>query len=116
VGNQSIKLKDVKKIIDPSLKNNGQNLPKIQPPDLKNSQAASDNEEKGAEEAPVSPANLMDSVGMSNGMMEKFKQDTTPAAAAAPVIKPETKPQPEQAEGTKAPKSNLKVHTPSVHS
>lgn len=87
VGNQAVKLKDVKKIVDPSLKNNDQKLTMSSSPDLKSGQAASENEDKGAEEAPVTPANMLTNVGMSNGMMEKLKKETTPNA----MIKPESK-------------------------
>jgi flagellar basal-body rod modification protein FlgD len=94
VGSQSVKLKDVKKIVDPSIKSNDQKTATIPVPDLKSSPPASENEDKGAEEAPPSPGNLMTSVGMSNGMMEKFKKDTTTPAGPRnepTVMKEETK-------------------------
>jgi flagellar basal-body rod modification protein FlgD len=93
VGSQTVKLKDVKKILDPSIKSNGQKTTNVVAPDLKTGQGAAENEEKGAEEAAPSADNLMTSVGMSNGMMEKFKNDMTPQQASAPKaqIIPESK-------------------------
>ena len=96
VGNQTIKLKDVKKISDPSIKNNDQKITPAANPDLKSAGDTKENE--GAPEAPISPSNLMTNVGMSNGMMEKFKKETTPGAPSA-VMKAETK-APVKAEST----------------
>ena len=95
VGSQSVKLKDVKQIIDPSAKNNDQKSTSNIVPDLKTRPSASENEEKGAEEAAPTPAGLMTSVGMSSGMMEKLKKDTTPSSGhqtEPTVMKEESKP------------------------
>jgi flagellar basal-body rod modification protein FlgD len=89
VGTQTIKLKDVKRIIDPSLKNNDQKSASVPAPDLKTGQAAVETDDKGAEEAPLLPTNLMTGVGLSGGMMEKLKRETSPTPG--PVLKPETK-------------------------
>ncbi len=106
VGTQTVKLKDVKKIVDPSIKTSDQKSLTSSSQDLKKGQAALDTEDKGAEEAAPSPSNLMTSVGMSNGMMERFKKETSPeealmkpeaeartASAATAKIIPETKPE-----------------------
>ena len=99
VGQQSIKLKDVKKIEDPNLKQKDQNSAPAAAQDLKTPPPVAETEDKGAEEAPPSPSNLMTGVGMSNGMMEKFKKETSPAseASSGPVgaakIIPETRPE-----------------------
>jgi flagellar basal-body rod modification protein FlgD len=97
VGRQSVKLKDVKKIVDPSTKNNDQKSTSLNNTDLKNSGVASENEEVGAPEATPTVSNLMTSVGMSSGMMDKLKKETStePIAGAAPhaVLKEESKAQ-----------------------
>ena len=140
VGSQTVKLKDVKKIVDPGMLTQGQK-PGIQAPttdqktaanpapDLKLVQAASENEEKGAEEAPPSAGELLTSVGMSNGMMEKFKKDLSPESTAEaraeamgtakiiPESKPEAKaestskglPNGGRMPGTKAPVPNVNM-------
>lgn len=82
VGNQSVKLKDVKKIVDPSLMKNDQKLNTGVLPDLKKQPAALDNnkkdeEDKRAGDAPLaSPSNIMSSVEMSREMMDKFQKET----------------------------------------
>ncbi len=75
VGDQAIRLKDVRKIVDPSIKNNDQK--KSSPPlqDLKGTQGRSETEEQGAEEAPPGLGDLMANVGMSNEMMERLKKE-----------------------------------------
>ena len=114
VGTQTVKIKDVRRIVDPSIKNNDQKPNKVGGPDLKTGGAASQTntkaeveEDKGAGEAPPSPANMMTNVGMSNGMMEKFKNDLSPTPG--PVIKPETKPE-QKAEATQDQKTLAARH------
>lgn len=84
VGNQSVKLKDVKKIVDPSLMKNDQISKKTAGQDLRNQQVAKQNEEKkdeakAAGDPPLqTPSNLMDSVGMSREMLSKLQKETKP--------------------------------------
>lgn len=84
VGNQSVKLKDVKKIVDPGLMQNGQIAKSSSGQDLKNQPVTSQNGEKGAEDKragdPVKPpvSNLMDSVKMSREMMDRLEKETKP--------------------------------------
>jgi flagellar basal-body rod modification protein FlgD len=87
VGTQSVKLKDVKKIVDPSLMKNGQisQNTKLTPgQDLLKQQSASQNGEKADEEQragdPVQPpaSNVMDSVGMSRDLMARLEKETRP--------------------------------------
>ena len=88
VGNQSIKLKDVRKIVDPATQKKDQNAQKVQSPDLKKLSAASENEVKGAEEVPIGAEQpIMEQVGLSREMMNKLEKETKPQAVA----KPETK-------------------------
>ena len=77
VGNQTVKLKDVKKIVDPSLKKNDQNVNNVQTQDLKNQPSASENEiSKGAKEGVPSPMqNLMSSVSLSGDMKNKLQKE-----------------------------------------
>jgi len=120
VGTQSVKLKDVKKIVDPSLvqphekgpvtpiqnldQKNGQNLEKIKTPDLQMLQGAKDDEDKGAQESPAMASNLATGVGMSSEMIDKLKTETAKASPVAvskegmqkPVMKPESKLAPER--------------------
>lgn len=81
VGNQSVKLKDVKKIVDPSLMKNDQKLAVNQAQDLKGQQGASQTnskqEEKRAGDPVVTtPVNVMNNVGMSREMMAKLEKET----------------------------------------
>jgi flagellar basal-body rod modification protein FlgD len=78
VGNQTVKLKDVRKIVDPRLNQKDQKAEPVVPQDLKTQQGASENESKGAEEAPASVDRVMSNVAMTNGMMEKLKKDIEP--------------------------------------
>lgn len=75
VGTQSIKLKDVKKIVDPSLMKNGQNVQQ----DLKNQLGLSDTEKKaeGAQEAEVKTS-VLDNVGMSRDMIDRVAKEIKP--------------------------------------
>ncbi len=88
VGNQSIKLKDVKKIVDPSLMKNDQISKNPAGQDLRNQPVTQQNEEKkeelqGAGEAPTqTTSNLMDSVKMSRDMMAKLEKETKPDSSS----------------------------------
>ena len=81
VGNQSIKLKDVKKIVDPGLMKNDQNMKANQAQDLKNPLAATQNdkkdEDKRAEDPPLQKtSNVMENVKMSRDMMAQLEKET----------------------------------------
>ena len=85
VGSQSVKLKDVKKIVDPSLTKNDQKMKPAMAQDLKKQQVASENEnkeeEKKAGDPPLQTAsNLMSSVGMSRDMISKLEKEMKPAS------------------------------------
>ncbi len=91
VGTQSVKLKDVKKIVDPSLMKNGQisQNAKLTPgQDLLKQQSASQNGEKADAEQragdPVAPpaSNVMENVGMSREMMARLEKETRPDSSA----------------------------------
>lgn len=79
VGNQTIKLKDVKKITDPNLKND-QKTESVAPQDLKNSNAVAETkkETEGAPDpGPIAKVhNIMDSVGLSHEMKNKLEKET----------------------------------------
>lgn len=96
VGSQSVKLKDVKKIVDPSLMKNDQKTQTGPGQDLKNQQGVTqtdnkpnqsqtlakttpqnENEQAGAGDAvDTSPAQIMDNVKMSNEMMARLQKET----------------------------------------
>ena len=86
VGSQTVKLKDVKKIVDPSLMKNDQKLKSSVGPDLKKQPAALDTNKKaeelqGAGDAPIDgTSNMMTSIGMTREMMDKFQKETAPDA------------------------------------
>lgn len=88
VGKQSVKLKDIKKIVDPSLMKNDQKINSAVEQDLKKQLPLSDNNKKTEEPkkaddpAPVGASNLMTSVGMSREMMDKLQKETTPGSEA----------------------------------
>lgn len=93
VGNQSIKLKDVKKIVDPSLMNNGQIAKNVAGQDLKTQPLTTHNEEKkeevkAADDPPLqTTSNLMDSVKMSRDMMAKLEKETKPDSSSKSSVK-----------------------------
>lgn len=94
VGTQAVKLKDVKKIVDPSLKINDQISKTNVAPDLKNQPQASQTENKqelpkAGEEEPVPGSALMDSVGMSRELLSKVDKETKPDGGAKPAGKSE---------------------------
>ena len=89
VGNQSVRMRDIKKIQDPSLMRNDQKINSVVESDLKKAGAVNETDNKqgvtaeppaelqGAPEAaPQFTQNLMDTVGMSREMMEKVAKET----------------------------------------
>lgn len=86
VGNQSIKMRDVRKITDPSLMSNDQKVTDVTSQDLKN-QAPTEETKKEAskESAKAAPSvaanaapmksNIMDNVGLSREMMAKLTKE-----------------------------------------
>lgn len=89
VGNQSVRLRDIKKIQDPSLMKNDQKINSVVESNLKKEGALNQTDIKqgataetpqeieGAPDAPVQMTqNLMDTVGMSSEMMEKIAKET----------------------------------------
>lgn len=90
VGNQTVRLKDVRKIVDPSLMKNDQKAVDVTSQDLKKDGAANQTEESKAgsppkttvkpEDKPVAEAtgNIMDNVGLSREMMTKLMKETKP--------------------------------------
>lgn len=101
VGNQSVKIKDVKRIVEPSLlKNNQGNQTTNVIQDKGATGASPDTEQRAGDAVPAPQAQLMNSVGMSTGMMAKLEKDSADGNApansqnAAPKtaqLKPETK-------------------------
>lgn len=83
VGNQTIKMRDVRKITDPSLMNNDQKVKDVSVQDLKkegemeNTKKEGNNESaKPAVAAPsVAKSNIMDNVGLSREMMTKLAKE-----------------------------------------
>lgn len=117
VGTQSVKLKDVKKIVDPSLMSNDQKkqIPATQ--DLKTQPAALENENKSEQVAgdpEFTQASNLDSVGMSRDMIDKLAKETRPSdpvETKQAVIKPETKEGSKRADASKPTgKEAKKVH------
>lgn len=87
VGNQSVRLRDVKKIVDPSLMNNDQKTNNVPGPDLKKADAVghtenkneTENKKQAADEgAPAAPmkSKLMENVGLSSEMMGRIAKET----------------------------------------
>jgi len=99
VGNQTVKMKDIRRIVDPSLNQKDQKTNLNLPQDLKTQQPALENDEKGAEESEAKVSNVLENVAMTSGMMEKLKRETDALAQKAE-LKPDTKPiiQPEAKE------------------
>lgn len=83
VGSQTIKMRDVRQITDPSVKNNDQNVKNVTGLDLKNANEAVQNnikEETQASSAPanemnISRGNVMTDVAMSRDLMDKLQND-----------------------------------------
>lgn len=89
VGNQTIRMRDVKKITDPGLKNYDQKINDVTSLDLKKDVAAGETGKEGnveshkaskvsPESAPVAKSKIMDNVGLSRDMMEKLAKETAP--------------------------------------
>jgi len=78
-------MSDVKKIIDPSLMRNDQNIKDVTAQDLKKDTAPAQNE------SIPSASNLTKNVGMSREMLNKFSKETTttnpPANSTEPSVK-----------------------------
>lgn len=84
VGNQAIRFNDVKKITDPRLMSNDQNVKDVTNLDLKKNDAIGQTEKEGSSEqqsstvttAPIAKSNIMNTVGLSRDMMEKIAKET----------------------------------------
>jgi flagellar basal-body rod modification protein FlgD len=95
VGNQSIKMRDVRKITDPSLMSNDQKVKDVTMQDLKVTGEASNTNTEGNKEsakaaptaqatsaaqpapaAPMAKSNIMDNVGLSREMMARLAKET----------------------------------------
>jgi flagellar basal-body rod modification protein FlgD len=80
VGNQTIKMRDVRKITDPSLMSNDQKVNTVTEQDLKKETAPKETKTEGnTESAKAAPSvaknNIMDSVGLSREMMTKLAKE-----------------------------------------
>ncbi len=87
VGNQSVKLKDIKKIQDPSLMKNDQKVNSVVESNLKTAVASNETDNKqsatetstsleGAPDAPLKlQQNMMENVGMSSGMKDRLAKE-----------------------------------------
>jgi hypothetical protein len=79
IGNQTIRIKDVKKIMDPNLQNDQKKETAV-PQDLKNNAviAQNNNETEGAPDpGPIAKVhNIMESVGLSRELMTKLEKET----------------------------------------
>lgn len=84
VGNQAIRFRDVKKITDPRLMRNDQNVNDVTNLDLKKDAATGQTEKEanvGSQSpspasAPAAKSKIMDTVGLSRDMMEKIAKET----------------------------------------
>ncbi len=72
VGSQSVKLKDVKKIVDPNVKSQNKTGP-----DLKNNmqQQQTENVARAGDPETQLPSNVLDQVGMSNELMNRVEKE-----------------------------------------
>jgi len=79
IGNQAVRLQDIRKIVDPSLKNKDQNSTSMSVLDLKGNQNMILNEEKGAPEAEnkVKPT-VLEQAALSREMMERIEKELAP--------------------------------------
>ena len=80
VGNQTVRLRDVRKILDPGLMKNDQKINNINNPDLKTQGTVT---ETGKEQLPAAPdaaseprSNIMNDVALSRDMMERLQKET----------------------------------------
>lgn len=84
VGSQTIKLKDVRRIVDPGLNQKVQNSGAMVKPDLKGQEVQGQTDEKGAEEPAIGEqVNLLDQVGLSREMMSRLEKETKPDSKVA---------------------------------
>lgn len=75
VGNQAVRLQDIRRIVDSSLKNKDQNLQKTPDQDLKGAGGVGSNEDKGAPEADeATMPTVLDQAALSREMMEKIEK------------------------------------------
>jgi len=82
IGNQAVRLQDIRKIVDSGLKNKDQNLNSSLPLDLKGSENMSLNKEVGAPEAErVNKSRVLDQAALSREMMERIEKEIAPRAA-----------------------------------
>lgn len=88
IGNQTVRLRDVKKITDPSLMNNDQNVQNVNAQDLKNPMQMNETNNKEAKSVvaassdagapePQQKSKIMDQVGLSGEMMQKIAKETS---------------------------------------
>jgi flagellar basal-body rod modification protein FlgD len=83
VGNQAIRFRDVKKITDPRLMRNDQNVNDVTNLDLKKDDATGQTKKEAnvvqqsstTEPAPVGKSKIMDTVGLSRDMMDKIAKE-----------------------------------------
>ena len=83
VGSQTIKMKDVRQITDPGIKQNDQNVKNVTGLDLKNDNEEAQNESKqemntlsAAPRAPIAPVgNAMTDVAMSRELMNQLQKE-----------------------------------------
>ncbi|UYL08747.1 flagellar hook assembly protein FlgD [Bdellovibrio sp. SKB1291214] len=83
VGNQAIRFRDVKKITDPRLMRNDQNVNDVTNLDLKKDDATGQTKKEPnvvqqsstTEQAPVAKSKIMDTVGLSRDMMDKIAKE-----------------------------------------
>jgi len=95
VGNQTIKMRDVRQITDSSAKNNDQNIKNVTGLDLKNDTEAAQNGIKTDEETSIAATgavnkatgNVMTDVAMSREFLNKLQKDVKPEATADKVVK-----------------------------
>lgn len=88
IGNQAVRLQDIRKIVDSSLKNKDQNLHVPSALDLKGNKGLSLNEDKGAPEATQTggPA-VLDQASLSREMMEKIEKELASKPVGNEVLK-----------------------------
>lgn len=76
IGNQAVRLQDIKKIVDPSLKNKDQNLEPKNVPDLSGALGLGSNKDMGAPDALEAPRmTVLDNASLSREMMEKIEKE-----------------------------------------
>ncbi len=89
IGNQSIKLKDVRKIMDSRLSVKDQNTPKPSVPDLNKAGATKETDHTGAQEIPIgAQTSVVDQAGMSREMMNMLAKQAQPEQPKTEAPKP----------------------------